>query len=543
MKKKIDNRIFELREWQGEAERALLDKLNSTAEDRNNFLCVATPGSGKTKFALKACRDLIKDGYADRLVVVTPSENLKRQWAAEASAFAGIELDPDFRNANGIETNDYHGISITYALLSQDKNSVHQQNTFSTRTIVIFDEPHHMGDQLSWGDAALKAFDGAVFRLLISGTPFRSDDAKIPFVKYDETNTSVADYTYSYERSIQDNVCRPVYFTIHDGKMKWKVDALEFEHTFKDSLTPDQVSKRLKTALDPKGNFVRDILRAADQKLLEIRAAGHPSAGGLIFAVTQAHAKHIAKVVEEITGEIPPVVISEDAEGSTKIEIFKHSNWRWMVSVKMVSEGIDIPRLRVGVYFTNVKAELFFRQAVGRFVRVQKELKEQEAYIFIPQDKDLVKLAETIQEERDHALDAVEKSAQTGAGSDVDLFGGEYIPALKGKFIPLSSESTASKTIAVAVELTSGAKHTIDHRRIESQNPMYVQVEEIKKRLNKHAVSYALRIRRNQSERPDFKALHKIYLQHGGKNMEVETLQELIARETFYINQLRGIRN
>lgn len=536
MPKIIKDKYFELREWQGEVFREVEKKF---AEGKKDFLIVATPGAGKTKAALRIAHEFFLKNRIERLVVITPSTNLTRQWAAESSGFADIDLDPDFSNAQGIETVDFHGASITYALLGQDKKGVQTQNTFAKRTMVIFDEVHHAGESLTWGNAVLDAFQNAVFRLAISGTAFRSDDAKIPFITYDETNTSVADYTYSYERSIRENVCRPVYFTIHDGVMKWKVHETEFEHTFKDSLEKDQISKRLKTALDPKGDWIRGVLRSADRKLNELRARGHANAGGLVFATTQAHAKELAKVVYELSGENPPVVISEDADGAEKINLFKNSKSKWLVSVKMVSEGIDIPRLRVGVYFTIVKAELFFRQAVGRFVRVQKELKEQEAYIFIPQDKDLVRLAETIQEERDHALDEIEKSA--GASGQDDLFGAGYIPALKGKFTPLGSTATDEKTIAVAVEITSGANFSVDHRKIESENPVYIQREIIKKRLNDYAKKFALhQTRGNRSIRPDFKALHKLYIEAGGKNMDIETIDELKNREKYYIQQLRG---
>lgn len=535
MPKQILEKAFELRAWQAEAFRRVMETIQRRT---SNFLCVATPGSGKTKLGLVIAHDLLKKKLIDRVVVVTPSTNLTKQWAAEAAYFTGIDLDPDFSNHQGCETSDFHGIAITYALLAQDKKGVHMQNTFNRRTLVILDEPHHMGDSLAWGDAAQKAFENAVFRFLISGTPFRSDDAKIPFVTYDETNTSIADYSYSYERAIKDNVCRPVYFTIHDGRMKWKVDTLEFNKTFKDYVEKDQVAKRLRTALDHEGNFVRDVFRGADEKLTELRRT-HPDAGGLIFAVTQAHAKQIAKVVDEITGEMPPVVISEDADGCSKIHMFKHSSMRWMVSVKMVSEGIDIPRLRVGVYFTNVKAELFFRQLVGRFVRVQKELGEQEAYIFIPQDKDIVKLAETVQEEREHALDDL-KAASENSSDSADLWGNQYTPALKGKFQPLASESVGSKTIAVAVEITSGARFGIDHRKIENDNPVYIQKEILRDRLNTLAKRFALKKRNGSNQKPDFKLAHKIWIEKGGKSMDLETIQELKNREQFYINLLRS---
>ncbi len=534
MSRKITQRAFELRTWQQEAFRAVW---NCYEQTKKYFLCVATPGSGKTKFALAIAHEFLRNNIIDRIVVVTPSDNLKRQWAAEAAAFAGIDLDPDFNNAQGIETTDFHGIVITYALLGQDKNKIQQQNCFRLRTLVILDEVHHAGESLTWGDAVNNSFQDAIFKLSLSGTPFRTDDAKIPFITYDENNTSVSDYNYSYERAILENVCRPVYFSIFDGQMKWKVDKLEFDHSFKDYLTPDQISKRLRTALDPKGNFIRDIIKAADSKLEEIRLS-HPDAAGLIFAATQAHAKEISKVINKITGENPPVVISDDVDGSEKISQFKNDSSKWLVSVKMVSEGVDIPRLRVGVYSTIVKSELFFRQAVGRFVRVLSHLQAQDAYIFIPQDKDIVKLAESIQEERDHALDNAKKKSN-GIGF-TDLFGNDYTPALKGKFVPLGSEATNHKVIAVNVEINSGAKHSIDYRKVESENPTYIQREILHDRLNTLAKRYALKARNgNNNIKPDFKLAHKLWIQQGGKNMDIETLIELKRREQFYINLLR----
>lgn len=536
MARQLTERHFDLRDWQREARRATREKYLT----QKDFLCVATPGAGKTKYALVIAYELKKEKLIDRIVIVTPSDNLKRQWAAEAAAFAGLDIDPDFVNAHGIETLDFHGIAITYALLGQDKKGIHRQNSFNKRTFVIFDEIHHAGESLTWGEAIKNAFEDAIYRLAISGTAFRSDGAQIPFITY-ESGISKADYTYSYERAIKENVCRPVYFTIHDGRMRWKVDETEFEHTFKDSLQPDQVSKRLKTALDSKGNFVRDVMKAADQKLMEIRQI-HRDAGGLVFATTQKHAKEIAKVIEEITGSLPPIVISEDADGAEKINQFKNDSSHWLVSVKMVSEGIDIPRLRVGVYFSIVKAELFFRQAVGRFVRVLSHLQAQDAFIFIPQDRDIVRLAETIQEERDHALDDAERAKNNGSGGDTDFWGNEYTPALRGNFTPLESESITQKTIAVNVEITSGARHGIDHRKVEDENPIYIQKEIIRDRLNRLAKSYALKKRNGSNQKPDFKLLHRKYLTEvpGAKHMEQQTIDELKKREQYYLQTLRS---
>lgn len=525
----ITDRIFDLREWQQEARRLTRNKYNSGDKD---FLCVATPGAGKTKYGLVLAHDLLKEKLIDRIVIVTPTEQLKRQWAQTAADFCGLDLDPDFTNSQGTEADDYHGIAITYALLGQDKKGVHAQNTFNKRTFVIFDEIHHAGDNLSWGAAVRKSFEEAVFRLAISGTAFRSDDNPIPFISYNDKRMSVADYTYSYDRAIKENVCRPVYFSTHEGRMKWKVAETEFEHTFKDSLAPDQVSKRLRTALDPKGNWVKDVLRAADEKLLEIRRT-HKDAGGLVFAATQKHAREIAKVIEELTGIKPPVVTSDEGNGNKDIEAFRRSSDRWLVSVKMVSEGVDIPRLRVGVYLTIIKAELFFRQAVGRFVRVLSHLQWQDAFVFIPQDREIVKLAETIQEERDHALDQCDKNKGGFGGSTDTLFGNDYTPALQGKFTMIGSEALDEKTIAVNVAISSGMKQEVV-KTVTHNSPVFEQKESLRHQLNQLGKRIALKKRNSPNDRPDWKIAHKIWREKGGKEMEKETVEELEVRLKFY---------
>ena len=95
------------------------------------------------------------------------------------------------------------------------------------------------------------------------------------------------------------------------------------------------------------------------------------------------------------------VVLSDDKTASKKISSFAASDDRWMVAVRMVSEGVDIPRLAVGVYATSVSTALFFAQAVGRFVRPrQGEI----ASVFLPSVPVLLSYAAELEAERDHVL-------------------------------------------------------------------------------------------------------------------------------------------
>jgi hypothetical protein len=147
------------------------------------------------------------------------------------------------------------------------------------------------------------------------------------------------------------------------------------------------------------------VLRDADAKLSQVREESHPDAGGLVVAADQEHARAIAARLARVAAEEPEVVMSDEPEASARIAAFRASRRRWLVSVLMVSEGVDIPRLRVGVYATAVRTELFFRQVVGRLIRRTPEPASQMSYLLLPADTGLKQLAVKIEEERRHALD------------------------------------------------------------------------------------------------------------------------------------------
>ncbi len=396
-----------LRKWQAQAIRRFY------ALNKIDFLAVGTPGSGKTDYALKIAHDLLTDDTIERVVIVAPTEHLKRQWA-ESAARCGIDIDPDWTNANGCEAKDYFGAAVTYQQVSYAPD-LYDLNC-SRPTLVIFDEIHHAGDGLDWGDKLRVAFGNAVYRLALSGTPFRNDENQIPFVAY-EDRRSRADFTYGYGEALADGVCRPIYFPTVEGEVAWiRGTGEQVNHSLLDDLPRQKAAERLRAALDADGEWLTDVLRAADDRLTQMRREGHFDAAGLVIAIDQYHARKIAKLLKVISNEEPTVAISDEENSSRQIQEFaKRGNGRrWIVAVKMVSEGVDIPRLRVGVYATTVLSELFFRQAVGRFVRVVPGLDEQGAAFYLPADTTLIRHALAIKEERDHYLPEivrVEKSS------------------------------------------------------------------------------------------------------------------------------------
>ena len=375
------------------------------AEAPRDFLAVATPGAGKTTFALRIAVELMGQGIVDKVTVVCPTEHLKGQWA-DAAARVGIHIDPSFTNAQGRAGSHFDGVAVTYAQVGANP-AVHEMRTRDYRTLVILDEIHHAGDSLSWGDGVRQAFGDATRRLALTGTPFRSDTSPIPFVRYvedaDGIRRSHADYSYGYGDALRDMVVRPVLFMSYSGQMSWRTSTGdEMSARLGEPLTKDMMKQAWRTALDPKGEWIPAVLRAADLRLEEVRRQ-IPDAGGLVIASNQTQARAYARHLYEITGKKATIVLSDDADASDRIDAFRESDDRWMVAVRMVSEGVDVPRLSVGVYATNTSTPLFFAQAVGRFVRARK--RGETATVFVPSVVPLLELASQMEAERDHALD------------------------------------------------------------------------------------------------------------------------------------------
>ena len=383
-----------LRAWQREA----LTKFEQSA--RPNFLAVATPGAGKTAFALTAVQRALISRRAHRLVVVVPTQHLKQQWAHAAEPF-GLHLDPDWSPGYGTIPSDVHGIAVTYQQVAANPGAL---RPLVHGAFAVLDEIHHAGESRTWGDAVRTAFEHAAFRLCLSGTPFRSDQNTIPFVTY-EGDLAEADYEYGYGRALEDGrVVRPVYFPRINGHMEWTAPGgMDYAATFDDPLTRDLSNQRLRTALNVEGEWLPAVLEQAHAQLCHLRQRD-PHAAGLVIAMDQEHARGIARVMAERLRVVPVIATSDEPAASGNISSFVSGIAPWIVAVRMVSEGVDIPRLRVGVYATNTVTDLFFRQAVGRLVRWVEGLGRQGAYMFIPDDVRLRTLGATIAEQRRHSL-------------------------------------------------------------------------------------------------------------------------------------------
>jgi superfamily II DNA or RNA helicase len=433
-------RAVRLRGWQ----RRALARLESHREV--DFLAVATPGAGKTTFALTAVRRHLAEHPDRRLVVVAPTAHLKSQWADAAARF-DLLLDDTWSPAQGRLPQDVHGIVTTY---QQVATAARALEPIARDGLVVFDEIHHAGEERAWGTGIKDAFQGAAWRLALSGTPFRSDTRAIPFVTY-ALDEAMPNFEYGYDDALADgHVVRRVEFPSLNGEMEWvSPDGSRRVASFDDPLEATLAAQRLRTALSAEGEWLPAVLDAAQARLTEVRRRS-PDAGGLVIAGDQEHARDIAALLRGRHGVDAVVATSDDPEASCRIARFRDARDPWIVAVRMVSEGVDLPRLRVGVFATTTTTELFFRQAVGRLVRWRSEDDDARAWMFIPDDPRLRARAQQIADQRRHSLRAANaRSAESREPDGADDGADEQLSMFAAlSAVPVGTFSTAASPVS-----------------------------------------------------------------------------------------------
>lgn len=370
------------RAWQTECSIVL----HGAFKARRDALVAATPGAGKTILALNFAGELKQADLVDHIHVTSPTLLISKNWR-DVAAGLGLPLG----SGSNADLSALGGISTTYAQVDKSPGT-HAAIIDARRSIAICDELHHAGDDYAWGQSLKTALDHARFRLHLSGTPFRQDQHKIPFIEYGEDGVSRADYTYGYARAVTEGVCRPVSFQPYNAAIR-----------FKGAASSDEMARVLRLSLMPKAGVIEKMVRDADSELTEKRKTW-PDAAGLLVAMTQEHARACAAIIKMVTGVSPTVIVSDSETAEDDLIRFRSGTTRWVVAVKMLSEGVDVPRLMVAVYATNTSTTLFFRQLVGRVVRVRHGAAEETATIYMPRDDRLIAEAADIEAEVRQAI-------------------------------------------------------------------------------------------------------------------------------------------
>jgi superfamily II DNA or RNA helicase len=405
-----------------------LDWQDQAVEDftaHDNFLADATPGSGKTAFAAYLFRRYYQELW-ERIFVVTNSRQRRGRedqddgWIGDLNEF-GIPVLVNWAGRDRTPTlKGYMGGVMTYHILPGNEHDLRALT--QKPSLVVFDEIHHLGDQMSWGQAAVDAFDHEnVHTVGLTGTPFRSDDVRIPFVDYEsdgEEIVSQGHVGYTYGDALSDGNLRYAHFPTWDGEIEWHGrDGEKKSAWFEEDLNEQEENERLRAAVQSK-EWTLEQIREADEKLSQIRSV-KPDAAGLIVAKGKSHARQICEWMRSELGRDPVLVESDQKRAHDRITEFKDSDDRWIVAIQMVSEGVNIKRLRVGVYASNITAPLFLHQVIGRVLRGP----DGNSWFWFPADERIVEVLDNIREMRDHVIEeSGGDGGDGGNGEEPSLF-------------------------------------------------------------------------------------------------------------------------
>ncbi|MFN3724756.1 MAG: DEAD/DEAH box helicase [Allosphingosinicella sp.] len=418
--------MVQLRPWQVEAHDKAVNWLVEAGEDRH-FLINAAPGSGKTMVSCAIADTLLRLGMIDRAVVIAPRTEVVNQWARDFALVTGRHMskvtgqDLDLRSMR-------LDVCATWAAVSALEDAF-QALCESARVLVICDEHHHAAVAAAWGETADSAFANAAYVLVLTGTPVRSDGAKAIWLPYNDLGSiekpEAGSYTLTYGEAVDLGYCRPVTFHRHEGRfqVKLKDDLLLEVSNRTGAILPEEhaANRALQRSLDffklagtpqydeqgrPRlDGYQSSMMEWASQKLDDLRYL-MSRAGGLVIAPSIEMAHYFADLIELQEGERPVLVHSQMQNAEARINAFRKTDARWIVSVAMISEGVDIPRLRVLVYLPSALTELAFRQAVGRVVRSAGPEDDTRAYVVMPAFGMLDEFARRVEDEMPESLRA-----------------------------------------------------------------------------------------------------------------------------------------
>ncbi len=378
-----------LRGWQSEC---ISQAMAKYSEGSNHFLCLATPGAGKTRMAATLAHNLLQAGMVDLVLCFSPS----------------IIVSSDFQEA--LETHTHYrmdgllgskGRSLTY------QSMLHLDDSFwalfrTHRVFVIFDEIHHcaghcMENANAWGQKIIQHVQGhAAYTIALTGTPWRSDRIPIALSSYCQNQHIFCDFKYGLTQAVKDNVCRTPRITLIDNDrvlVKRGSDTEKYS-SFAELLKLSNCSYQ---QLIDNEDLIVYLLKQSSKKLRQVRKH-HGNAGGLIVAASVEHAHKIASILQRHLGESACVATYMEDNAQHTINAFKESGESWIISVGMISEGTNIPRLRVCCHLTRVKTELHFRQVLGRILRADLN-NNGESFLYMPAEPSLIEFANRVAEE------------------------------------------------------------------------------------------------------------------------------------------------
>ncbi|TPE49028.1 diguanylate cyclase [Maribrevibacterium harenarium] len=378
-----------LRDWQRGCVTSAIDHFNY----HKHFFCLATPGAGKTVMAATVGKMLLEAGKIDYIVCLSPSRTICESVRATFKKLLGRPFSGRIGSV---------GVSLTYQSLLGGNHSV-LADLVNSRVFVVLDEIHHCsGSEFvqgnAWGIELLRQISSlATFTLSLSGTPWRTDGDPITFASYDGSGLGLSyQWKYGLSDAVTDKVCRlPKVIALDAVKIT--------KHAYGPPKSYSSIAEFLKDndnsylVLLSNESLTFEVLKRGVERLTKLRKIS-PTAGGLVVAASYSHARFIKQMLEDYFSQKVVLVSYKDDDSIRQIEEFRQGTDQWIVSIAMVSEGVDIPRLQVCCHLSATKTELYFRQVLGRIIRVTKDQTD-ECFFYTLAEENLISYAKRLEQE------------------------------------------------------------------------------------------------------------------------------------------------
>lgn len=417
---------FKPRKWQEQCiEKGYVKYKEIDKYDKKSYFVKAVPGAGKTYLSCKIIeRIYFEEQGKIKIFIVTPNDGVRTQWVDRAYEFTDgvINLSYETSKYYVVTWTSFQGIVVTYQSISNDANyntikeSILQLKEKDYKIITIFDEIHHTSGENVWGNYAINLFnDLSDFIICLSGTPYRKDNDEIAFLNYTNTGDrrAIPDFEYSRSDAIRHQVVRPTIHKLVDATFNLvNTDSGEMITTeILDANKTEARSKIVMDSLDPSKPIANKVLDEVVRYLEEVVMVDDPEAGAFITVSENKYIKPIKEILQTKTN-LGILTTFDNDEKMDEILEFKNNPFRYsyIISCKKISEGVDIPRLRVMGYLTNITTLLYFEQAVGRITRFNKDLGgDQYAYVIAPKFPWNVENCKNIEKEIQPAIQDREK--------------------------------------------------------------------------------------------------------------------------------------
>ena len=409
---------FELRPWQKHSkQKALLKYQHSKV-----YTQVAGVGAGKTIFGVDLARELIKTNQIKDVIVLTPLGLIKQNWVKTFREIGLFHIREDYDSSNF----DYDwksnkgckGVVLNYQILGSGKFKKLKQHV-NKKTLLILDEGHHVAEGQAWGKAVEALGDKCGRILFLSGTPHRTGESYIPFVKYKlneegKLELQTDDY-YGYPQAVTDGVVVNTQFHSVAGwaDVRMSDDNQTQRIELTGNMEKGETSKSLgnvTTIIPGQNDWTTEVLQQANNQLHQIQSITNHNLAGLVVCKTIKDAEYLGKKARVLFGKEKVKVVTSDQSSKAKKDIDAFRKWdskaNWLISVGMVNEGVDIDRLRVLVYASNKITLTHFHQTFGRIVRNPISFSNyiDQAYMYMPNHGNLLKLAQNVENEVHHII-------------------------------------------------------------------------------------------------------------------------------------------